>query len=134
METIRHRVETVLAKDPDVILGYLFGSAAQGKMTQLSDIDVAVLVADRVSVGEVLDRIAEALSRALGTDAIDVVGLNRAPEPLKYRVVRDGILLSSRSPRIRERFESDAVRRYLDIKPLRDFAFLAFRKKLLASF
>jgi predicted nucleotidyltransferase len=130
-ETIRKAVSSVLSAEAAVSLGYLFGSAARDKLTPLSDIDVAVLLDGRPETRpEVLDRLAEALTRSLGTDAIDLVLLNAAPPPIRYRVIRDGLLLVCRDQSIRERFESDTVRRYLDFKPLRDGAFRDMQKAL----
>jgi len=130
-ETIRRAVVSILAAEPAVSLGYLFGSAARDRLTPLSDIDVAVLLDGRPETRtDLLDRLAEALSRSLGTDAIDLVMLNAAPPPIRYRVIRDGVLMVCRDQKIRERFEADTVRRYLDFKPLRDRAFRDMQKAL----
>jgi predicted nucleotidyltransferase len=130
VERIRRVVTDVLDRNDSVRLGYLFGSVARGKIGPLSDIDVGVLFEGSSPIRELQGRVMDALCLALKTDRIDVVALNEAPDPLRYRVIRDGILVCSKDPKIQQRFESDVVRRYLDFKPLREMAFRVARKRL----
>ncbi|MGH9319533.1 MAG: type VII toxin-antitoxin system MntA family adenylyltransferase antitoxin [Vicinamibacteria bacterium] len=120
-------VAEVLTRDGRVVLGYLFGSGAKGASGPMSDVDVAVLFsagAPRKSAhGELMD----ALARALKTDRIDLVLLDEASVPLRYRIIRDGKMLLSTDKRVRALFESQAVLRYLDLEPLRNMAFRVAR-------
>lgn len=127
-DAVEDAIRQVLASEKGVLLGYLFGSAATGRMGPLSDIDVAVLVDE----GEVAaGRIEDALCRALGTDRIDLVVLNRAPSPLAYRVIKHGRLLYSAGNLVKEGFESRTVMDYLDFQPVRENAFRAAQREVL---
>jgi hypothetical protein len=121
----------ILRADEEVALGYLFGSQAASAAGPLSDVDVGVIFRAGTNVeiahGELLD----ALVRALATDRVDLVVLDRAAPPLRYRVIRDGKLIHCIDEAIRVRFETDTVMRYLDFKPLRDRAFRWARKAIL---
>ena len=121
-------IREVLDADPSVRLAYLFGSMARGTAGPLSDIDIGVVFSGGdTALGTLEDRLVERLR----TDRVDLVSLAAAPVPLRYRVVRDGRLLLSRDEVLRERFEVDTIRRYLDFKPLRDGAFALVRDAIL---
>ncbi|MEW6742716.1 MAG: nucleotidyltransferase domain-containing protein [Planctomycetota bacterium] len=122
-----------LATRPRVLLAYLFGSCARGTEGPLSDVDVAVLLSNRSGDDDELGEVTDQLERRLGMGHVDVVPLDRAPIPLRYRVVRDGLVLVCRDQVARERLEVDAMRRYLDFKCLRDRAFLTLRNAILAG-
>jgi hypothetical protein len=129
------RVESALADttrtEPAVLAAYVFGSVARGTAGPLSDIDVALLVDSGADHQAVCDRMGDALSRQLGTSRVDVVSLSDAPIPLRYRVVRDGRLVTHRDARSLERFIVETVLHYLDFKPLRDRAFAQLRDAIL---
>lgn len=124
-------VRTTLRADERVALGYLFGSQAASTSGRSSDVDVGVIFRPGVDVENAEGALMDALVRALGTDRVDLVLLDRASPPLRYRVVRDGKLLHSTDERLRARFETDTIMRYLDFKPLRDRAFLWAREAIL---
>ena len=113
-------VETLgvfLAGQPQVRLGYLFGSRAQGTAHALSDVDVAVLLDAGLSqrdLGEVRLRLTAELMRLLHTDAVDLVVLNHAPFLLRHRVLRQGQLLFAADDAERVRFTAETLERYLD--------------------
>ena len=98
----------------------------------MSDVDIAVLL-DPAARDETCGELEDALCRALRTDRVDLVLLNRAPAAPAYRVVRDGRRVICRNARAREAFESDTVMRYLDFKPVRDRAFQVSRAQVLAA-
>ncbi len=123
------KIADVLKAHDSVELAYLFGSTAKGLNGPLSDIDIAVLL--KTSSREALGLLQDDLCRRLGTDRIDLVSLTEAPSPLAYRIVRDGRCILCRNQREREAFETRAVLRYLDFKPLRDQAFRESRRAIL---
>jgi predicted nucleotidyltransferase len=130
LETV---VRGVMEDHPSVQVAYLFGSAATGHQGPMSDIDIAVLIAESPSRKRREGEIHDALSRALRTDRVDFVALADAPPPLSYRVIREGRCVFCRDPKSREAFETDSVMRYLDFKPLRDQAFRTSRKRILGG-
>ena len=131
MSTLERLKETLAGND-EIVVAYLFGSAARDEDRAGSDLDVAVLLAKEVT--EPLRRRAllmEELTRASGV-AVDVVVLGEASPLLAARVVRDGQILLSRDESARVRFETDALRRYFDTARLRqelDRAFVSAVKE-----
>ncbi len=112
---------------------YLFGSAAQGTLTSLSDIDIAVLLPDDIPAAEYFDRRLQMtldLMQLLNTDKIDLVILNHAPPLLKYQVITTGKLLYSCNVSARRRFELRAITEYLDFKPVLEMQFEHLKRRL----
>ena len=103
----------------------LFGSAAKGRMTGESDLDLAVW-ADPLPESD--DERAEwrmgldaALSRAVPHGGgVDVVVLNRVRSLLQFEVARYGVVLHERTAGAWSRFKSYAARRYDDDAPFRE--------------
>ena len=106
----------------DVHAAYVFGSVASGRARPDSDVDVAVLLADRR--GRRLDRLSYRLAliadlgSALRRSNVDVVILNDATPLLAHRVLSQGRLVFERSASARVRFQVDVARRYQDVRPL----------------
>jgi predicted nucleotidyltransferase len=88
-------IESVLVDTP-VSVAVLYGSHARGEATEHSDIDLAVVFDETLSsVEKTRARLAliERLSVSLGTNAVDVTPLIRAPQSLQREIYRDVILL-----------------------------------------
>jgi hypothetical protein len=85
------------ASHEDVVFAYLFGSQVHGQAHALSDIDVAVMLAESLNADQRfamrLDLMGE-VSHLTQTNAVDVLILNDAPLALAYRVLHDGQLLA----------------------------------------
>lgn len=126
MENLQKLTECLRSR-PEVLLAYLFGSAAQGRTHALSDVDIAVLV-DEVQFRELDNRtpwgyqasLGAELAGALQRDDVDLVLLHSAPPLLKHQVVRCGRILLSRDEALRVDFEVRVHQEYLDTKPLRE--------------
>ena len=111
------RLERALGAHGDVIVAYLFGSAARGELRPSSDVDVAVLVP---AAGPTLSSLRLSLQADLQEAAhrpVDLVILNQASPDLIHRVLRDGILLVERDRSARIRFEVGARNEYFDVLP-----------------
>ena len=130
--TVEAVIRETAARFPSVWVAYHFGSGVAGRSGPLSDVDIAVLL-DPAARDETCGELEDALCRALRTDRVDLVLLNRAPASLAYRVVRDGRRLICRNARACEAFESDTVMRYLDFKPVRELAFQVSRAQVLEA-
>ena len=130
--TVEAVIRETAARFPSVWVAYHFGSGAAGRSGPLSDVDIAVLL-DPAARDETCGELEDALCRALRTDRVDLVLLNRAPAAPAYRVVRDSRRVICRNARACEAFESDTVMRYLDFKPVRDRAFQVSRAQVLAA-
>jgi len=108
-----------LSEQPEVAAAFLFGSAVKGRMTDESDIDVAVYFRPKTDAsGRISLEIEEADAHYPGEDEIwadlerrlrrnvDLVVLNRAPATLAAAVVLEGIPCVVRDPATVERFSS----------------------------
>lgn len=113
LDTLRER----LARRPEILEAYCFGSQARGEAAAHSDLDIAVYV-DRERLppapfGYAAGLIAE-LMAGLGRDRLDAVVLNDAPPLLYHRVLRDGERLLSRDLAATTTREGRALSRYCD--------------------
>lgn len=131
---VEDAIRDALAGETSVSAAYLFGSVASGTAGPLSDIDVGLLIdAGPPERSRVVARVTDALSRRLRTSRLDIVSLSDASLALRYRVVRDGVVVVSRQPAALERFITESVLHYLDFKPVRDRAFAIQRAAILES-
>ncbi len=115
----------------DVVLAYLFGSEAKGTANRESDIDIAVLLSDRVPEAEYGQRIVNLNTELIGIfqrDAIDVALLNTAPPLLAFQVVRHGVVIYDPDQRYVS-FYIDTFNRYADTQPLRDLQWQYYLKR-----
>ena len=113
----------------NINLAYLFGSYAKGRITPLSDVDVAVLLNDK-SDPKVYFDIQLDLSGRLSSylkKEVEVVILNRADPRLSYQVIKYGEIVFEKNPNLKANFERKALNIYFDLKPMFDF----YEKELL---
>ena len=105
-----------------VVLAYLYGSQARGDAGPLSDVDVAVLFGPNVPESERFNRLLHLIGE-LGSvfhrDDVYVVDLAEASPLLRHRVYYHGRLLYRADDAERVRFETTALRDYVDTEPLR---------------
>ena len=99
---------------------YAQGTAAGRKLAgSYSDLDVALLLLNRVKANEFFDYqvyFVSELSKALETDGLDVVILNRASLLQRAQVIRSWSLLYQRDEKRRVMFETRALMEYLEFK------------------
>lgn len=122
------RITTYFKCRDEVSALYIFGSAANGKETAESDIDIAVLITDRKKdekTYETLKKTYYAASPRFSLRTIDIVVLNTAPTFLKHRIIKTGTVLFDRNRRLRARFVADSIIEYLDYKPIEDICLKA---------
>lgn len=118
-ETIDYQA---LLADTPVVLAYLFGSRAEGRVHDRSDVDVAVLLDESLSPVEQGRWQLELISRLTDvwrTDDIDLVILNRAPAFLRHQVIKACRRLYVRDETARVRFEVQTMRDWFDWQPHR---------------
>lgn len=118
---IEERLATLgpaLARCPGVVFAYLFGSAGAGRIRPLSDVDVAVYLDEAIDPLEARLAAVRTVTAHLGTDEVDLVVLNRAPTALSGRILATRRILLDRDPFRRHRFESLALRKFLDFRIL----------------
>ena len=110
----------IFESHPEVKLVYLFGSMARGDHGPMSDYDFAVYLdeKDKKETTRIRFQLMDALSRALGTDRIDVVILDSVESPeLKYNILQGGKLIFEREP-FRVLVEPRILNEYFDFNLL----------------
>jgi predicted nucleotidyltransferase len=120
---VRPVLADFLAADERVQIAYLFGSQAQGRAGERSDMDVAIRVSGSPSLEEcdaLRTEWEEALSELLGRNDVDVVVLNGADLFLRYQVIKQGQVLFEREPGLALENWRRTFKEYVDVKPLWD--------------
>ena len=93
-ETIQNQIVQECKQHPEIAAVFLFGSYGTCYQTKFSDIDLGVLFSpDCVPDLKGEMRLAGSFCKATGRDDVDLVVLNKAPLPLRYRIVVEGQLI-----------------------------------------
>lgn len=114
-----------ILRDRPVALAYLYGSAAIGLTTPLSDIDVALVIspdADLDAYRRVLLEldIQGDIEHRCGIANVDVRSIDRAPLRVQGKVLTQGTLLYARSDAFRIDYETRTRKLYFDFRPVLD--------------
>lgn len=110
------KLQHALASEAAILFAYLFGSAAVNETTPLSDIDIAVFPAKKLSLDERLG-IIQRLGKKTALENLDVTFLDRLENLyLMNSIFEQGILLLDRDRDHRELFEVMAHHRFLDFQ------------------
>lgn len=110
------KLQQALACEAAILFAYLFGSAAVNETTPLSDIDIAVFPAKKLSLDERLG-IIQRLGKKTALENLDVTFLDRLENLyLMNSIFEQGILLLDRDRDHRELFEVMAHHRFLDFQ------------------
>lgn len=136
VSSLRERIAEILSPHP-VALAYLYGSAAAGRATPLSDVDIALVLADnRTAIPNQLEfelALEAEIAERCGIHNADVRIINGAPVTFRGQVVSEGILLFARDEERRIEFETHTLSEYFDFLPvdkfLRDAYFDHLREK-----
>jgi predicted nucleotidyltransferase len=107
---------TILERVAAVKFAYVFGGASRGALRPLSDVDVAVYLDEAVDQGQARIDLIGVVTKHLGTDELDLVVLNRAPTALVGRMLQSRKVIVDKEPFLRHRFESLAIRMFLDFR------------------
>lgn len=111
-------VKEALSQEPSIVFAYLFGSRAARTASERSDWDIAVYIDE-----ELLEenpvwqkfRIEDRIAVALGTDAVEVVVLNRMDNPLlAFEIISKGVVLVDNNEDERFAYECKALGQYHD--------------------
>ncbi len=116
LEKLRRIVEKICSK-ANCVYAILFGSYANGKIKDYSDIDLAVYFSDvKNDYVDTALNLAFKLEEALGRK-VDVIPLNIADSIIKYEVFTHGILLYCTNHTKYFDDHVNAIDEYLDFKP-----------------
>jgi len=108
-----------LEKDESIIFANLFGSSAKGKLSPLSDIDIALFLTDDVDYYAKRLELIEKISKLLLTDEFDLVILNDAPLSISFQIIKTGKLLFSKDDKQRISFVTKTIDHHCDTEYLR---------------
>jgi predicted nucleotidyltransferase len=100
-----------------VLLVFLFGSAASGKMTQDSDIDIGILFEYKYDFYEINELKSEL--NAILKREIDIAVLNSVSPILKMQVLKNGSLAFAKDKKFYNQFYVDTINQYDDLKQTR---------------
>jgi predicted nucleotidyltransferase len=123
LRELRHITQAIagcVSRKRDIQAAYVFGSVVSGKTRRDSDVDVAVLLSDRVSASKRFEyrlQLISDIGAALQRSDVDLVILNDASPLLAHRVLSLGKLIFERSPSARIRFQVMTANRYADLVP-----------------
>ena len=131
---IENKLREHFSQEKDVLAVYLFGSFAQGKDNQFSDVDVAVLLDFRIPPDQYTSQCLHFMNQLsiLLKREVDVVILNKADTFIKYQVLKNGQRILEFDMDQTRSFEARAVVEYCDYLPIRqklEKAFIAHLKK-----
>lgn len=119
------KMTAVLRRRPEIVLAYLFGSAAKGAKAP-RDVDIALLLAKPLRSTQKLDYIVKLCTELEKADpkfSYDIIILNTADPLLAFQIVQHGKLLVERRRKADRDFKVQTMTRYHDAKPLHDFFF-----------
>jgi len=118
MDTQLKKLQDILTRLEEISLVYLFGSHVEGQLGPMSDYDFGVVIDRAADERQVQARLTHELARALQTDRVDMVVLNRAPIELAYTVIAQGKVLYQRDVATRVEYEAQVLNRYGDYLPM----------------
>lgn len=118
---------------PEIVAAYLFGSVVTGKMTPMSDVDIAILLPKQTSYRRELSLAFDVMSEAqkIFHRESDVKVLNRIKDlPFLYEVLSTGKLIYESDRAKHREFVAHAVIAYLDFKPAHEIALRNYARSL----
>jgi uncharacterized protein len=118
---LRAGLEALLPGYPVIALAYLYGSAAAGRATPLSDVDIALVAAEELPPYRQLKielRLETELAEQADVRNADVRIINHAPLAIRGQVACQGVLLYSRDESVRVAFETRTRDEYFDYQPI----------------
>jgi uncharacterized protein YutE (UPF0331/DUF86 family)/predicted nucleotidyltransferase len=129
IEDLIVRIKRVLETDNEILLAYLFGSQGEGRATEHSDVDIAILHCGcpSVKVGEIQKKVVQELR--LNGDKVDVVDISKASAHLIINIVK-GLRLIDRGDferrLIKELIKSPGIRVMKDSSLMFDSSVIDF--------
>jgi len=119
-----------LLKEKDIVFCYIFGSYGRGKISPLSDIDIAIYLDTKRNLFERKNEILNILSNIFKTDEIDLVILNESPPSLIYSVFNTGKLFFSKNELLRIKFFAKNLKEYMEMDYYRKRFWNSMKKRI----
>ena len=110
------QLQQALATEEAVLFAYLFGSVAAGETTPLSDVDVAVYPARKLTLDDRLG-IIQRLGKKTKLENLDITFLDRLENLyILAAIIDDGVVLVDKNPAARKLFEVMKQHQFIDFK------------------
>lgn len=124
-----NNLQKVLAKEPDVLAAYLFGSQIAKEAKPNSDLDLAIVVKDRAQKEEFyfLKRLS---SLPLPNLDLVVVDPKNSSPFLLHQIVKKGLPIYEKSERERVSFQAQAASKFFDTQHFRNIQNFYLEKRL----
>ncbi|MDO9028010.1 MAG: nucleotidyltransferase domain-containing protein [Candidatus Roizmanbacteria bacterium] len=111
-----------LFKDyPYIASAYLFGSQVSGRISPMSDMDIAILLKNNSPKGRELihqeDYLAYKIANALGVKEVDLIELNSQGLIFQHNVLRTGRLIYDADSAFRIKFVTGVITNFCDFEP-----------------
>lgn len=122
-----------LKADKRITALFLYGSAAEGKIKYLSDLDLAILLDKTFNKKELFDIHLELIGKVteiLTIDEIDLQLLNTAPPRFTHNIMKTGKLLFCNNKQHLINFSERNTLQYLDFKRYKDQFDYYFQKHI----
>ncbi len=130
IEQLKEIIQNYLADKPAAFV-YVFGSVAKGLADRNSDIDIAVGFSKEMDYNDaLLDNLAGEIATKLQIplEKVDIKVFSQLPLSLRFRVIRDGILVYIKDIRTHRLQTIRTMQAYEDEKPFFDRVNQAFFK------
>lgn len=101
----------------DILLAFIFGSAVSGRLTEDSDVDIAILFSSMPEFPELLN-ITDEISGIVNKE-VDVAVLNDSSPIIRMQVLKNGKLIKRKDDVIYNNFYVKTVKEYDDLKYIR---------------
>ncbi len=98
----------------DILLAFVFGSAAANRLTSESDVDIALLFSHKPGYFQVM-KMKAVLAAAVGRE-VDIVLLNDSSPIIRMQVLKNGKLLKKKNDAAYSDFVVRTVKEYDDLK------------------
>lgn len=129
--SIQELIAKELQRYDFIIFAFLFGSYAEGRATDISDIDVGIYsdkVLSLTDIGLITARF-ETIARKK-TDLLILNNLHKKKPVLAFEVISKGNLIFCKDHEKLTKFKKNVFLYFIDTKPLRDMIDTTFRKRL----
>lgn len=118
---VDRQVAAVLAKEPEIVAAWVFGSVARGTAREDSDLDVAILLRGPPPADATLYDVAARLEAAVSRP-VDLVVLGDHDPIVAHRVFSEGRLVLDRDRDRRVEFQARSYMQYVDWAPTYEWA------------
>lgn len=113
-DNLKLKIKKYVSLQDNIVVVYLFGSAATGKMRRTSDLDIAIMSTRKIDGFERITLETE-LSNLLQMD-VDLVIFHQAQVLLQHQILKYGRLLYEKDSKVRVQQETSARREYLETR------------------